>query len=48
MLSRSVKRKFSPHHRHVREREEPYRFTTPEQLWDDFVTEVETVLRGEL
>ena len=37
-----------PHHRHVREREEPYRFTTPEQLWDDFVTDVEAVLRGEL
>ncbi|MBI3248734.1 MAG: hypothetical protein HYZ50_19710 [Deltaproteobacteria bacterium] len=37
-----------PHHRQVRGREEPYRFTTPEQLWDDFVTDVEAVLRGEL
>ncbi len=37
-----------PHHRHVRGREEPYLFTTPEQLWDDFVTDVEAVLRGEL
>ncbi len=36
-----------PHHRHVRGREEPYRFTTPEQLWDDFVSDVEAVLRGE-
>lgn len=37
-----------PHHRHVRGREEPYRFTAPEQLWDDFVMDVEAVLRGEL
>jgi hypothetical protein len=37
-----------PDHRHVRGREEPYAFTTPEQLWQDFVTDVEAVLRGEL
>jgi hypothetical protein len=37
-----------PHHRHVRGREELYLFTTPEQLWDDFVADVEAVLRGEL
>lgn len=37
-----------PHHRHVRGREEPYHFATPEQLWKDFVTDVEAVLRGEL
>jgi hypothetical protein len=37
-----------PHHRHVRGREEPYTFTTPEQLWRDFVADIERVLRGEL
>ena len=37
-----------PHHRHVRGQEEPYRFTTPEQLWEDFVADVEAVLRGTL
>lgn len=35
-----------PHHRHMRGREDSYRFTTPEQLWDDFVADVEAVLRG--
>ena len=37
-----------PHHRHVRQRQEPYAFTTPEKLWDDFVADVEAVLRGQL
>jgi hypothetical protein len=37
-----------PHHRHVRGQEEPYQFTAPEQLWDDFISDVEAVLRGEL
>jgi len=37
-----------PHHRHLRGREEPYLFTSPEQLWDDFVLDIEAVLRGEL
>ncbi|MBI4518159.1 MAG: hypothetical protein HY699_20340 [Deltaproteobacteria bacterium] len=36
------------HHRHVRGRQRRYRFTTPAQLWDDFVADVEAVLRGEL
>ena len=37
-----------PHHKHTRGRQDPYLFTTPEQLWDDFVVDVEAVLRGEL
>lgn len=37
-----------PHHRHIRGKEELYRFTSPEQLWNTFVRDVEAVLRGEL
>lgn len=37
-----------PHHRHVRGKQQPYSFSTPAQLWDDFVADVEAVLRGEL
>ena len=37
-----------PHHRHIRGKEEPYHFTSPEQLWNTFVRDVEDVLRGEL
>ena len=36
------------HHRHLRGRQQRYTFSTPAQLWDDFVTDVEAVLRGEL
>lgn len=37
-----------PHHRHLRGHEEPYTFAGPEQLWEDFVADVEAVLRGDL
>ena len=37
-----------PGHRHARGREHPYTFSTPVQLWEDFVRDVEAVLRGEL
>jgi len=37
-----------PHHRHLRGRQQRYTFSTPAQLWDDFVADVEAVLRGEL
>jgi hypothetical protein len=37
-----------PHHRHVRGKQQPYSFSTPARLWDDFVADVEAVLRGEL
>jgi hypothetical protein len=32
-------------HRHYRDREEPYRFTTPEQLITDFLADVRGVRR---
>lgn len=34
-------------HRHYGEREEIYRFTTPEQLIDDFLADVNKIRRGE-
>ena len=37
-----------PHHRHVHGHEESYPFRTPEALWNDFMQDVEAVLRGEL
>lgn len=33
-------------HRHYRSREEPYRFTTPEQLVRDFLTDVRRMRRA--
>ena len=32
-------------HRHLEGREEPYRFTSPEQLFDDFLAEVNAARR---
>ena len=37
-----------PHHRHIRGREERYLFRGPEELWSDFMANVEAVLRGDV
>jgi len=37
-----------PHHRHVRGEQQRYTFSTPAQLWEDLVADVEAVLRGDL
>lgn len=35
-------------HKHIREREEPYQFTTLRQLMEDFLADVERAKKGEL